>query len=145
MRVTDEQKEREAYVNLPQFLMSHGFDLKKVGKEYVWKEHDSLHIKDNGPGERGQWFRFSENKGGDNIGLLREYMDMFMLQDKLNTYIWFIDSKQYEETYPNASLSVYEIQIKFKYQPSDFCIEYLNHVNNKLGSMNITVMFEVTD
>lgn len=76
MRVTDEQKERAAYVNLPQFLMSHGFDLKKFGKEYVWKEHDSLHIKDNGPGERGQWFRFSENKGGDNIGLLREYMDM---------------------------------------------------------------------
>ena len=76
MRITDEQKERAAFVNLPQFLMSHGFDLKKVGKEYVWKEHDSLHIKDNGPGERGQWFRFSENKGGDNIGLLREYMDM---------------------------------------------------------------------
>lgn len=76
MRITDEQKERANLVNLPQFLMSHGFDLKKVGKEYVWKEHDSLHIKDNGPGERGQWFRFSENKGGDNISLLREYMDM---------------------------------------------------------------------
>ena len=76
MRITDEQKERANLVNLPQFLMSHGFDLKKVGKEYVWKEHDSLHIKDNGPGERSQWFRFSENKGGDNIGLLREYMDM---------------------------------------------------------------------
>lgn len=76
MRITDEQKERANLVNLPQFLMAHGFDLKKVGREYVWKEHDSLHIKDNGPGERGQWFRFSENKGGDNIGLLREYMDM---------------------------------------------------------------------
>ena len=75
--------------------------------------------------------------------IIKEHM--FMLQDKLNTYIWFIDSKQYEETYPNASLSVYEIQIKFKYQPSDFCIEYLNHVNKKLGSMNITVMFEVRD
>lgn len=46
MRITDEQKERANLVNLPQFLMSHGFDLKKVGKEYVWKEHDSLHIKD---------------------------------------------------------------------------------------------------
>ena len=79
MKITDEQKERANLVNLPQFLMSHGFDLKKVGKEYVWKEHDSLHIKDNGPGERGQWFRFSENKGGDNIGLLREYMDMSFL------------------------------------------------------------------
>ena len=76
MRITDEQKERAAYVNLPQFLIAHGFDLKKVGREYVWKDHDSLHIKDNGPGERGQWFRFRENKGGDNIGFLREYMDM---------------------------------------------------------------------
>ena len=44
MRITDEQKERAAFVNLPQFLMAHGFDLKKVGKEYVWKDHDSLHI-----------------------------------------------------------------------------------------------------
>ena len=76
MRITDEQKERAAFVNLPQFLMAHGFDLKKVGREYVWKNHDSLHIKDNGPGERGAWFRFSEDKGGDNIGFLREYMGM---------------------------------------------------------------------
>ncbi|WP_368365563.1 YodL domain-containing protein [Ruminococcus sp. RTP21359st1_H3_RTP21359_211015] len=42
----------------------------------MWKDHDSLHIKDNGPGERGAWFRFSEDKGGDNIGFLREYMGM---------------------------------------------------------------------
>lgn len=76
MRITDEQKERAAFVNLPQFLMAHGFDLKKVGREYVWKDHDSLHIKDNGPGERGVWFRFSEDKGGDNIGFLREYMGL---------------------------------------------------------------------
>ena len=76
MRITDEQKERAAFVNLPQFLMAHGFDLKKVGREYVWKDHDSLHIKDNGSGERGAWFRFSEDKGGDNIGFLREYMGM---------------------------------------------------------------------
>ncbi len=44
MRVTDEQKERAAYVNLPQFLMAHGFNLKKVGKEYVWKYHDMRSI-----------------------------------------------------------------------------------------------------
>lgn len=31
---------------------------------------------------------------------------LFMLQDKLNAYIWFVDSKQYEETYPDAKLSV---------------------------------------
>lgn len=76
MKITDEQIERANYVNLPQFLMMHGFDLKKVGREYVWKEHDSLHIRDNAPGERGRWYRFSERKGGDNISFLREYMNM---------------------------------------------------------------------
>ena len=80
MRITDEQKERAAYVNLPQFLMTHGFDLKKVGKEYVWKEHDSLHIKDNGPGERGVWHRFSTGDGGDNIGFLREFMGISFIE-----------------------------------------------------------------
>lgn len=80
MKISDEQIERANYVNLPQFLMMHGFDLKRVGKEYVWKEHDILHIKDNASGERGQWFRFSENKGGDNIGFLREYMGLSFAQ-----------------------------------------------------------------
>ena len=76
MKITDEQKERANFVNLPQFLVANGFGLKKVGREYVWKEHDSLHIKDNAPGERGAWYRFSEGKGGDNIQFLREYMGM---------------------------------------------------------------------
>lgn len=80
MKITDEQIERANYVNLPQFLMMNGFDLKKVGREYVWKEHDSLHIKDNDFGERGQWYRFSENKGGDNIGFLREYMGLSFVE-----------------------------------------------------------------
>ena len=80
MKITDDQIKRANYVNLPQFLMMHGFDLKKVGREYVWKEHDSLHIKDNDSGERGQWFRFSENKGGDNIGFLREFMGMSFVE-----------------------------------------------------------------
>ena len=40
--------------------------------------------------------------------IIKEHM--FMFQDKLNAYIWYIDSKQYEETYPDAELSVYEIQ-----------------------------------
>ena len=94
MKITDEQKERANLVNLPQFLMSHGFDLKRVGKEYVWKEHDSLHIKDNGPGERGQWFRFSENKGGDNIGFLREYMGMSFVEA-----VEALNGEHYDRTY----------------------------------------------
>ena len=68
---------------------------------------------------------------------------MFMIQDKLNAYIWYVDNKQYKETYPDKDFSVFEIQIKFKYQPSYFCIEYLEHVNEKLKALNICVTFEV--
>ena len=51
MKIAEEQIERANSVNLPSFLMAHGFDLKKVGREYLWKEQDSLHIKDNTVGE----------------------------------------------------------------------------------------------
>lgn len=71
--ITEEQKECANRVNLPHFLMSHGFDLKKSGREYIWKEHDSVNIKDNAPGEKGQWYRFSTGQGGDNIGFLQEF------------------------------------------------------------------------
>lgn len=115
MRITDEQKEKANLVNLPKFLMSHGFDLKKVGREYVWKDHDSLHIKDNGPGERGQWFRFRENKGGDNIGFLREYMDMSFIDavealtgehiDRIYTPSRTYESKPVQQTARELSLA----------------------------------------
>ena len=73
--VNNEQIERAKTVNLPEFLMANGFELKKVGTEYVWKEHDSLHIKNNAPGERGEWFRFSTHQGGDNIDFVRQFMN----------------------------------------------------------------------
>lgn len=76
MKVTAEQIECANLVNLPEFLESQGFSLKKVGKEYVLTEHDSLHIKDNQFGERGKWFRFSENEGGNNIQFVQKFMKL---------------------------------------------------------------------
>lgn len=76
MRVTPEQIERANLVNLPDFLRSQGFVLKPVGREYVLQEHDSLHIKDNKAGEVGKWFRFSENRGGNNIQFVQEFMGL---------------------------------------------------------------------
>ncbi len=76
MRVTPEQIERANLVNLPDFLRSQGFSLKPVGREYILQEHDSLHIKNNEAGEVGKWFRFSENKGGNNIQFVQEFMGL---------------------------------------------------------------------
>lgn len=76
MRVTAEQIECANLVNLPEFLESQGFSLKKVGKEYVITEHDSLHIKDNKFGERGKWFQFSADEGGNNIQCVQKFMEL---------------------------------------------------------------------
>ena len=76
MKVTSEQIERANLVNLPDFLRSQGFVLKLVGREYILQEHDSLHIKDNKAGEVGKWFRFSENKGGNNIQFVQKFMGL---------------------------------------------------------------------
>lgn len=76
MRVTAKQIECANLVNLPDFLRNQGFELKRVGKEYVLKEHDSLHIKDNKPGERGKWFQFSADEGGNNIQFVQKFMDL---------------------------------------------------------------------
>lgn len=76
MRVTAEQIECANLVNLPEFLESQGFSLKKVGKEYILTEHDSLHIKDNKPSERGKWFQFSADEGGNNIQFVQKFMGL---------------------------------------------------------------------
>ena len=76
MKVTPEQIERANLINLPDFLRSQGFVLKPVGREYILQEHDSLHIKDNKAGEVGKWFRFSENRGGNNIQFVQKFMGL---------------------------------------------------------------------
>lgn len=92
--ITEEQKERADRVNLPDFLRSHGFDLKKVGREYVWKDHDSVNIKDNTPGEKGQWYRFSTGRGGDNIGFLQEFMGL-----QFKEAVEMLNGEQYDRSF----------------------------------------------
>ena len=73
-KILDEEKQSANYVNLPHFLMENGFELKRVGKEYTLRDHDSVRIYDNSAGETGKWYRFSTGKGGDNISFVQEFL-----------------------------------------------------------------------
>ena len=73
-RVSQEEIDAAKRVNLPDFLMSQGVDLKRVGKEYIMSEHDSVHIKDNVQGEMAKWYQFSEERGGDSISFVRQFL-----------------------------------------------------------------------
>ena len=67
MSYTQEQIDRANQVNLEQFLRSQGEELVKSGREYRWKNHDSLTVKGN------KWFRHSQSKGGYPIDFIMEF------------------------------------------------------------------------
>ena len=67
MSYTQEQIDRANQVNLEQFLRSQGEELVKSGREYLWKNHDSLTVKGN------KWFRHSQSKGGYPIDFVMEF------------------------------------------------------------------------
>ena len=67
MSYTQKQIDRANQVNLEQFLRSQGEELIKSGREYRWKNHDSLTVKGN------KWFRHSQSKGGYPIDFVMEF------------------------------------------------------------------------
>ena len=69
MSYTQEQIDRANQVDLVQFLLSQGEQLVKSGREYRWKNHDSLTVKGN------KWFRHSQSKGGYPIDFVMEFYD----------------------------------------------------------------------
>lgn len=67
VKKTKEQIEAANKVDLPSFLSARGYALKRIGRSFCLKEHDSLRITGN------KWNWFSQNTGGDSIKFLREY------------------------------------------------------------------------
>ncbi len=68
---------------------------------------------------------------------------LLMLQDKLNTYIWYIDSKQYEDTYSQKRFDGFTIRVFFMFEPSELCIKFISHVNERLSNTGIRVEYAV--
>ena len=48
---------------------------------------------------------------------------LLLLQEKLNTYIWYIDSRQYEEKY--TDVIKIEIRVSFLFQEPEICHKLL--------------------
>lgn len=67
MNYTQAQIDRANAVSLEDFLRSQGEQLIKSGREYRWKEHDSLTVRGN------KWFRHSRSKSGYPIDFVMEF------------------------------------------------------------------------
>lgn len=52
---------------------------------------------------------------------------LWLLQEKLNTYIWYIDSEQYKEKYPDVKRV--EVRVSFLFEEPKLCHKLLEKAN----------------
>lgn len=74
-----------------------------------------------------------------NEASLSEYDHLMLLQEKINGYIAYLESKQYEKQYPGKIFQLAVIEIHFKYDITDNCEKFLNTVQNQVGGYGIKI------
>lgn len=77
----------------------------------------------------------------DHLDWDKEYEHLILLQEKVNTYINFIESEQVKDVYPNIDISEYTIEIHFKYSITENCYKFLDVVNNQLNNLGIIKVY----
>lgn len=74
----------------------------------------------------------------DHLDWKYEDIHLEILQDKINTYIQYIESKQYFEQYGEEFLKFY-IDIHFKEKITEKCIDFLRVASEQLKPENIFI------
>ena len=101
MQYTQAQIDRANAVSLEDFLRTQGETLIKSGREYRWKEHDSLTVRGS------KWFRHSQSKGGYPIDFVMEfYGKSFPEADKLHDRIEQVSEKPCNEEWQQYTAQI---------------------------------------
>lgn len=79
----------------------------------------------------------------DHLNWENEHEYLLILQNKINSYLEFIESKQYLETYPQDVFEGYVIEIHFQHGVSENCFKFLEVVANQVEVLNIKIRVEV--
>ena len=67
---------------------------------------------------------------------------LLVLQEKLNTYVRFIESGELLEQYPDARDRKPQIMVVFKHPPSDDALRFLERVSGVLAEAGIQFRYE---
>lgn len=79
----------------------------------------------------------------DHLDWSDEHTHLLLLQEKLNSYLMFIESKQYQETYVNASFDSYIIEIHFQDEPTSNCMKFLDVVAKNVAEIHVEIKIEI--
>lgn len=85
----------------------------------------------------------------DGMDWLDEKRHLLLLQEKLNSYILYIDTKQYQEYLSRlgedvSNLKTIEIKISFLFKEPDICSQLIDRAKNILNNIfnNVVVIYE---
>lgn len=80
----------------------------------------------------------------DHLDWEDEKNHLLVLQEKLNSYILFLESKQYSTVYPDIQPEYSIIEIRFKYDISENADKFINTVNNQLSKVGISINYSIS-
>lgn len=74
--------------------------------------------------------------------IVEEYQHLKILQKKLNSYVKYIETKQYKSVYRSREFDNFRIEIVFKYKCTENCMKFLAAGRNQLKNRNIDIKYE---
>lgn len=75
----------------------------------------------------------------ENDSSLSEYDHLMLLQEKINSYMAYLETRQYEEQYPHKKFAMAVIEIHFKYEITANCDKFLNTVQSQTAQYGIKI------
>lgn len=75
----------------------------------------------------------------DHLDWSDERYHLVTLQDKINSYVLYIESEQFKEIYPDDEFDFFTIEIHFKYPIIEKCSQFLDVVAKQLGQYGIKI------
>lgn len=79
----------------------------------------------------------------DHLDWIDEVNHLLMLQNKINSYLEYIESNQFLDIYPDVNFKYYVIEVHFKFQITNNCIKYIDVINKQLEIYKIKVVENV--
>lgn len=68
-----------------------------------------------------------------------EYDHLFLLQEKINSYISYCENKEYSNLFDDKTIEYAIIEIHFHKEPTLKAIDFLNVVQNQIGELGIQI------
>lgn len=81
----------------------------------------------------------------DHLAWDNEYEHLLCLQEKINNYISYCETKQYTHIYKQEIIRMAVIDIHFLHKPSKKALDFLQVVQNQIGTLGIKIKCTIAE